>query len=204
MNPSTNKVSTEDAVQPLNELVVQRLVSNHRHFLRFLERRVGSTAIAEEILQNAFVRTLEKGHGLSDEEGAVAWFYRLLRNALVDHYRHRGVEARALEKEANEGAPAAEIESEIEDAICKCVNELVPTLKSEYAELVRRVDLEGESVTAIAGSLGMSANNAMVKLHRARQALRRQLERSCGTCATHGCLDCGCSKGASVSLSCSP
>jgi RNA polymerase sigma-70 factor (ECF subfamily) len=31
-----------------------------------------------------------------------------------------------------------------------------------------------------------------VRLHRARQALKRELERSCGTCATHGCLDCTC------------
>jgi RNA polymerase sigma-70 factor (ECF subfamily) len=29
-------------------------------------------------------------------------------------------------------------------------------------------------------------------VHRARQALRRRLEESCGTCAEHACLDCSC------------
>jgi RNA polymerase sigma-70 factor (ECF subfamily) len=31
-----------------------------------------------------------------------------------------------------------------------------------------------------------------VRLHRARAALKTRLEQSCGTCATHGCLDCTC------------
>ncbi len=76
--------------------VMQALVDNHRQFLAFLERRVESRADAEDILQDAFVRGLEKGGQLRDGESAVAWFYRLLRNAVVDHYRRRGAAGRAL------------------------------------------------------------------------------------------------------------
>jgi RNA polymerase sigma factor (sigma-70 family) len=82
--------------------VTEALVENHRRFLRFLERRVGSQVLAEELLQSAYVRTLEKGGELQDGEGAVAWFYRLLRNALVDHFRRQAAESRALEREARE------------------------------------------------------------------------------------------------------
>jgi RNA polymerase sigma factor (sigma-70 family) len=192
VSPATKKSDADEATQPLNETVIKSLVSNHRRFLHFLEKRVGNTALAEEILQTAFVKTIESGGALTDGEGAVAWFYRLLRNALVDHYRRQDVERRALQRETSEATFASEIYSEIEDAICKCLNDLLPTLKPEYAELVKRVDLDGESISEIANSVGMTANNAMVKLHRARQALKRQLERSCGTCATHGCLDCAC------------
>ena len=38
----------------------------------------------------------------------------------------------------------------------------------------------------------LTPNNASVRRFRSREALRRQLERSCGTCAEHGCLDCDC------------
>ena len=72
------------------------------------------------------------------------------------------------------------------------MNTLIPTLKPEYAEILRRVDLEGAAVPSVAAELGISANNVTVRLHRARQALKKQLERCCGTCATHGCLDCTC------------
>lgn len=37
------------------------LVGHHRRFLDFLERRVGSRAVAEELLQAAFVKGLERG-----------------------------------------------------------------------------------------------------------------------------------------------
>ena len=63
---------------------------------------------------------------------------------------------------------------------------------TNYAEALREVDLGGASVMAWAERAGITANNASVRLFRAREALRRQVERSCGTCATHGCEDCSC------------
>jgi RNA polymerase sigma-70 factor (ECF subfamily) len=175
------------------EPVVKALVDSHRHFLAFLERRVGSRAVAEELLQSAFVRTLEKGDALRDEERAVAWFYRLLRNALVDHYRKQAAEGRALEREAREATEVGP-DPELKQTVCACVGELLPTLKPEYSELLRQVELEERSVPEAAAAVGITPNNAGVRLHRARQALKRQLERSCGTCATHGCLDCSCQR----------
>ena len=63
--------------------VANVLVENHRAFLRFLERRVGDRALAEDLLQDAFTRNLDR---LSDvpDEGLVPWFYRVLRNAAIE------------------------------------------------------------------------------------------------------------------------
>ncbi|HLM46761.1 MAG TPA: RNA polymerase sigma factor [Myxococcaceae bacterium] len=177
----------------MNPGVVEALVGNHRRFLAFLERRVGSRALAEELLQAAYVRTLEKGGDLEEGEGAVAWFYRLLRNALVDHYRRNAAEGRALAREAREASERGP-DPELTQTVCACIHDLLPALKPEYAELVRQVDLEGRSVPEVAQEAGITPNNAGVRLHRARQALKKQLERSCGTCASHGCLDCTCGK----------
>jgi RNA polymerase sigma-70 factor (ECF subfamily) len=68
---------------------VRTLVENHRQFRAFLEQRVGNPADAEEILQTAFLKTVERGDAIRDEESAVAWFYRLLRNALIDYLSRR-------------------------------------------------------------------------------------------------------------------
>ena len=57
---------------------------------------------------------------------------------------------------------------------------------------VERVDLGGMPVPQAAAALGITANNAGVRLHRARAALRRQLERCCGACSDHHCRDCTC------------
>jgi RNA polymerase sigma-70 factor (ECF subfamily) len=64
--------------------VVQRLVDNHRDFRAFLAGRVANPADAEEILQAAYAKGLEKADTIRDDEGVVAWFYRLLRNAVID------------------------------------------------------------------------------------------------------------------------
>lgn len=183
----------EPAGEPLSAEVVERLVANHRQFLSFLESRVKNRAVAEEILQAAFVRAVEKGDSIRDKESAVAWFYRLLRNAIIDQHRKGATEARALAEQAA-GADEA-IEPEMKAAICTCMNALLPTLKPEYAEMIRRVDLEEGTLADAASALSITPNNAAVRLHRARKALKERLERSCGTCATHGCLDCTCGEG---------
>jgi RNA polymerase sigma-70 factor (ECF subfamily) len=181
-------------VQGPSPEVVQLLVDNHRQFLAFLERRVDSRADAEDILQDAFVRSLEKGGQLRDGESAVAWFYRLLRNAVVDHYRRRGAAGRALghlEAEwADASAPAPDVE--LFDTICRCVLGLVDSLKPEFSQAVRRVELDGVAVKDFAVEAGITANAAGVRVFRARQALREQVASCCGTCVTHGCMDCTC------------
>jgi RNA polymerase sigma factor (sigma-70 family) len=177
--------------------VAQILAENHGRFLRFLERRVGGHDAAEEILQEAFVRGLAKAGELRAEESAVAWFYRLLRNALIDHYRHREHERRALAVVAAEPSePAARPDDELMSTVCACVDSMLATLKGEYAEAIRRVDMQGASMGEFARAVGITPGNAAVRVHRARQALRRRLEESCGTCAEHACLDCQCRRDA--------
>jgi RNA polymerase sigma factor (sigma-70 family) len=104
------------------------LVDNHRAFLRYLERRVGSREAAEDILQDAFVRHLARTDAAPDE-GLVPWFYRVLRNATIDRHRRQQVADRALETFARDvetrESPAPDLAAEI----CACVGRLAGTLK---------------------------------------------------------------------------
>jgi RNA polymerase sigma factor (sigma-70 family) len=172
---------------------VDVLVQGKTRFLRFLERRMGSRADAEDVLQAAFLRLVSQKDSLRDEEKLVPWFYQLLRNLVVDHYRHRDALARLESSVAAEAeATTAGADEALFEAVCACVNDLIPALKTEQAELVRRVELGGEPLHQVAGDLRITPNNASVRLHRARRALREALQDTCGACADHGCLDCGC------------
>jgi len=181
----------QDAARPADADVVHALVENHRRFLSFLERRVGDRASAEEILQSAYARAVEKGVSADETEGAVHWFFVVLRNAVTDHYRRRAADARAISTIADEGIPEI-TDPELRAEVCACFRRLLPTLRASYATILEQVDLEDRAVTDVAEELGITPNNASVRLHRARGALRKQLERSCGVCATHGCLECSC------------
>jgi RNA polymerase sigma factor (sigma-70 family) len=169
------------------------LVENHRAFLRFLERRVGSRDTAEDLLQEAFGRAITHLNTLRDGESAVAWFYRLLRNAVIDHYRRNAAAGSALERfaaELDESVPPPEVAEQV----CACVTRLAGTLKPEYADALNEIDVKGVPVKDYAAEHGLTANNAGVRVFRARQALRSQVVASCGTCADHGCLDCSCGR----------
>jgi RNA polymerase sigma factor (sigma-70 family) len=180
--------------------VVGLLLENHARFLAFVERRVGSREDAEDILQEAFVRSLEHTPSLESSTSATPWFYRVLRNAMIDYFRRQDSRGRALDRLAVEMDPAEPADSELERLVCACVLSLVDTLKPEYAAAIRRVDLDGSSVRAYSVEAGITPSNAGARLHRAREALRRQLARCCGTCLTHGCFDCQCSKNSLTGL----
>src|SRR3954469_10784944 len=113
----------------LSPAAIQRLVDSHRKFLAFLQKRVESREVAEDILQSAFVRGLERGAEVRDEESAVAWFYRVLRNATIDHYRHRASTERALEGWGKEVMAQDAPQTELHEEICQCISTLLETLK---------------------------------------------------------------------------
>lgn len=169
------------------------LLENHRAFLAFLERRVGDRALAEDILQDAFRRNLDTVDTIP-EEALVPWFYRTLRNATIDQYRRRGASERALAAFARQLEVETEASGDVQGEICACVTRLASTLKPEYAEALQAVEIEGVPVKAYAEQQGLSASNAGVRVFRAREALRKRVVQSCGTCAEHGCLDCTCGR----------
>lgn len=172
--------------------VLERLLARRNEFLRFVESRVDSLAIAEDILQSAFVRGIEKESTLRDEESAVAWFYRLLRNAVIDHYRSLGSANRLFEQWPDGLDVPGEPVEFVKNEICRCVSHVLGELKPEYGEALRMVDIEERPIGDLAKQSGITPNNATVRVHRAREALRKQVRIVCGTCAEHGCVDCSC------------
>ena len=171
------------------------LLENHRAFLRYLERRVGKRELAEDILQDAFIKVMDRPDQAPTGEGLVPWFYRSLRNAAIDRFRRREAAGRAVEAFARELESQSVPDTELEAEICACIGRLAGTLKPEYAEALQAIDVRGMPVKAFAEQRGLSSSNAGVRVFRAREALKKRVVESCGTCAEHGCRDCSCQSG---------
>ena len=168
------------------------LLDNHRAFLAYLTRRVGDRALAEDLLQDAFARTLARPDQAPEGEALVPWFYRTLRNAAIDRFRRQGAAGRALEAFARELETADAAADETRHEVCQCISRLAATLKPDYAEALQAIEVDGQPVKAFAERKGLTAGNAAVRVFRAREALKRRVVESCGTCAEHGCFDCTC------------
>jgi len=185
---------------PSRDELLAAIAENRRSFLSFLERRVGHREVAEDVLQEAFARSLDK-LPLGTEESALAWFYRVLRNAVIDHYRRGGASERALAALTRQLDEQAEPGLDDRDAVCRCVVRLSETLKPEYAQALRRIDVDGISVQDFAAEAGITPNNAGVRVFRARETLRKRVVRWCGSCASRGCIDCSCGEPGSTGCS---
>lgn len=166
------------------------LLANRASMLRYIRSRIADPELAEDILQDSLLKALSSGRELRDEVKIVPWFYRIVNNAIIDLYRHRGAVARYMQHIPDGMEPG--IEPEEHAAICACLHDLIPALKPEYAALIQELDLnEGEN-EVVAEQIGITRNNLKVRHHRARTQLRQLLEETCRTCAKHGCLDCSC------------
>lgn len=185
---------TQDAAAADNEPspLIALLLENHRAFLRYLERKVGDRAIAEDILQEAFAKLVATPEKARADEAIVPWFYRTLRNAAIDQFRRRGAADRAADAFARELETRESPTPEMAGEICACVTRLALTLKPEYADALQDIEIAGTPVKTYAEQKGLSASNAAVRVFRARQALKKRITESCGTCAEHGCLNCTC------------
>ena len=178
--------------------VIHRLTENRSLFEAFLRRRVEDDFMVQDLLQQSLVKAIQQQHSLNNEESVVPWFYRILRNIVIDYYRSQASEkARRgdfLEQAhvlADDHVPSLD---EVKATVCRCLDDAISVLRPGYSDLIRRIDLAGEAVSAVAKDLQITPNNATVRLHRARQALRQTLENSCGVCSTHGCLNCTCNE----------
>jgi RNA polymerase sigma-70 factor (ECF subfamily) len=159
-------------------------------FTGFARQRLADPELAADAVQESLLKALKASGTVRDAQSAKAWFYRILRRTIIDLYRRRDVQERAaarMERELDASPMADE-----ERIACACLSRLIPTLKPQYATLVRRIDLDGEALEPVAASLGITTNNLKVRLHRARQQLKERVTQTCRLCAKHGCLDCTC------------
>lgn len=173
------------------ERALDSLLGKRNDFLGFLERRLGDRALAEDLLQDAFAKSAEALTQLRQDESAVAWFYRVLRNAVIDHHRRASSARAALDRFAHELEPEAP-SADLKAAVCQCVLRLAEDLSADHVEILRKVEVEDMSVKSYADATGIAAGTAGVRVFRAREALRRAVIASCGACAEHGCMNCTC------------
>ncbi len=168
-----------------------RLAAHHRRFLAFLRKNAPVRDDAEDILQAAYLKAIKSPKTTKSEEDSVAWFFRILRNAMIDHYRRGRTETRAAARLARE-ADTFVRGPEFEKVVCRCILEALKGIPAPLADAVKAVDVDDVSVADFAKRAGISTRNAYVRIHRGRQALKVAVIHSCGACSDRGCTDCTC------------
>ncbi len=143
----------------------------------FALRRVGSSADADDVVQDVLVRLME--HRDRIESGRVAaWLFTTARNAIIDRRRRSGreglVAADADALRADEGEKAEPVAE-----MAACVQPLLAMLSVEDRDVLEMVELAGESQAELAACLNVAPSTVKSRVQRARQRLRDHFERCC-------------------------
>ncbi|MBX3190561.1 MAG: sigma-70 family RNA polymerase sigma factor [Labilithrix sp.] len=171
--------------------LVHALAADRDSFLAFVRGRVRTEADAEDILQQGLIKAAAHASAIREPDKVRSWFFQILRNLIADHHARTARDARS-EPLPEEGEGELEAPMPEEAKSCACCLRQLDTLRAEYADILRRVDLDEQSLSEVASALGITINNATVRLHRARKALREQLVAYCGTSPGHSCRGCEC------------
>ncbi|WP_448325912.1 RNA polymerase sigma factor [Sulfitobacter sp. M13] len=171
--------------------VNQRLLERRSAFLAYFRHKLGNPQDAEDAFQDFNFKVIRSARSLQNTEKTDAWLGRTMRNTLIDHYRRRATRKHAETAYAQEVKITANVvELSQTETPCKCLGAALLNLKPAYATLLQRADLAEEPRDRIAVDLGVTANSLNVRLHRARQALKATLEKSCPACRAGTFMDC--------------
>jgi RNA polymerase sigma-70 factor (ECF subfamily) len=147
-----------------------------RHYsavFRTALRVTGNPADAEDVLQTVFLRVLNQGGHLESTHAPEAYFRRAATNAALDLLRKRVSHAETRLDEATSLA------SEEDATLLKMrLRRSLAALDSSDALLFLLRYVEGMSNGELAEMFGQEKNNVAVRLHRIRQNLQIEIERS--------------------------
>ncbi len=143
---------------------------------RFIRRRVADESLADDLLQETFVRVHHHLPALEAVERVTAWVYQIARNAIHDHYRAAGGTV-----------PLATDPAELpDDAIAQLrreasgwLDEMICSLPDGYREAVQLSEIDGLSQQEVADRLGLTLSGAKSRVQRGRALLKGALESCC-------------------------
>jgi RNA polymerase sigma-70 factor (ECF subfamily) len=143
---------------------------------RFIRRRAPDDHVADDLLQETFVRVHLNVERLEAADRLAAWVYRIARNVIHDYHR-RAATAVAL-------ADSDHLEAAADDEECRCggiawLGELIRSLPDGYREAVQMSEIEGLTQQAVADRLGLSLSGAKSRVQRGREMLKGALDRCC-------------------------
>ncbi len=142
---------------------------------RSLSLRLGDDDLAQDIVQDVFVRIHDRADQLEDVDRVKGWIHRIAHNAMVDALRRRRPQVDLDDSLAAAPEPDARLQAAVDDALRTMLGQLGP----EDREALVVTELEGRTQRELADRLGLSPSGAKSRVQRARRRLRKLLLDCC-------------------------
>lgn len=158
---------------PATENIWSQLSDDLRRFIR---RRVADDHVADDLLQETFLRIHRNVGKLNESDRLAAWVYRIARNVIYDHYRAKTSDVALAD---NDVADENDGKGPLKTSAGIWLEELIGQLPPMYQKAVRHSEIEGLPQHEIADRLGLSVSGAKSRIQRGRHLLRGILDQCC-------------------------
>jgi RNA polymerase sigma-70 factor (ECF subfamily) len=152
---------------------------------RFLRSRVGDSDVAEDLLQEVFLRLHERRDRIDELERIDAWLFRVARNVAIDHQRKHGRERGTQPPrdmhaagEPSEG-PIIRDDDHASRVLSAWLGARLSALPEHYREVLVLTEQQGLSQRAAAEQLGLPYSTLKSRVQRGRDLLHAELLRCC-------------------------
>ena len=148
--------------------------------LRFLARMVRDEAVAEELVQETFLRVHRARERYSPDAKFSTWLFAVAANVYRSQMRRIRPPEVPLEEDREiraPGNPGAELEAE---DLAEVVRRAVAALPPKYRDALILFYFQNMDVRETARTLGVPEGTVKARLHRGRAMLEQRIERVAG------------------------
>ena len=160
----------------------------------YVSRRV-PPADADDIVQSVMVKLIERRDEI-ERDSVRAWLFTVTRNAVAEYYRQKRP---AVDLDAFEDFPESESSDPAErtiGALSDCLDPMLGALAAADADVLRKVDLEGQPQIALAAAMQVPLSTLKSRVQRARTKLRAAFDACCAIEISRGGAPVGLEPGA--------
>jgi RNA polymerase sigma-70 factor, ECF subfamily len=157
-----------------------------RHpLVAYLRRHVRNSAVAEDLVQQVFVKalgTLKAGQPIGNMPG---WLYQVARTTAIDYHRSRREQSAIVVEDAASGA---EDDDRLHQQLASCLRPPVDSLPALYRDTLLATDFEGQTLRSVATKSDVSLSAIKSRVTRARKLLKAKLLECCIVEVTNGAV----------------
>ncbi len=155
--------------------IVEAWENHEAELRRFMHRKLRDPELAEDLLQDTFIKAVAKGKGFCEIEQPRAWLFRVARNNMVDFLRRNSQLVELDENLSEEDKELPGVES-----LSACLPGVISSLDADDRDAITQCDLNGMTQAEYAKLKGLSLPGAKSRVQRARKRLKQELKVVCG------------------------
>ncbi|TMM32055.1 sigma-70 family RNA polymerase sigma factor [Polaribacter aestuariivivens] len=151
-------------------------IKYHLDLQKFIISKVQNNTIADDLLQDTFLKIHTKLHTLKDDSKLKSWCFSIARNSILNYWR-----------ENNKTIEIANLETETASDITKnehteqdCLRGILSNLPKKYRTPLFLSDIKGLKQQEVANQLNQTLSTTKSQIQRARKLIAQGFMDCCG------------------------